>query len=80
MDTTLEKMLQSLRYKGKIMKERQIGVYLYQIISGIDYMHQRGWFHRDIKPSNIFINVEKEIDVVKVGDWAMAKQVRSIKG
>ncbi|KAL9081514.1 MAG: hypothetical protein Q9159_007302 [Coniocarpon cinnabarinum] len=35
---------------------------LYQILSGLDHIHQHGFFHRDIKPENILVSVSSHQD------------------
>jgi len=41
--------------------------YARQILSALDYAHNRGVVHRDIKPSNIMITTENEVKLVDFG-------------
>ena len=44
-----------------------------QMLQGLSFMHQRGFFHRDIKPENILVKG----DILKVADFGLAREVRS---
>ena len=48
----------------------EIGVYLDQIGSALDYAHQRGIVHRDIKPSNLLMRPNGQLVLM---DFGLAK-------
>lgn len=48
----------------------QIKCYLFQLLQGINYLHQNHFLHRDIKASNILINNE---GIVKLADFGLAR-------
>ena len=52
--------------------EMVVGIWLAQIVLGIDHMHQRNVLHRDIKPANIFIT---KSGIVKIGDLGCVKML-----
>jgi eukaryotic-like serine/threonine-protein kinase len=67
---------ETLRSKSvrTLLSVPQVLRYARQILSALDYAHQRGVVHRDIKPSNIMITTD---DVVKLLDFGIAISDRS---
>lgn len=61
--------------RGKQIPESLIKTIIYQVSSGLAYMHKHGFFHRDIKPENILINSKNN---VKIADFGLAREVRSL--
>lgn len=43
------------------------------MLQGLAFMHKHNFFHRDIKPENMLIKG----DVVKIGDFGLAREIRS---
>jgi serine/threonine protein kinase len=43
---------------------------IYQIVTGLKEMHDKGILHRDIKPDNIFL---MKNGTVKVGDFSLSR-------
>ena len=60
---------QLIRRNGKLTERATVSL-MNQILSALDYAHQRGIIHRDIKPSNFIINKK---NIVKVIDFGVAK-------
>jgi len=52
----------------------EIGVYLDQIGSALDYAHQRGIVHRDIKPSNLLMRPNGQLVLM---DFGLVKQLQN---
>ncbi|KAL1139489.1 hypothetical protein AAG570_006473 [Ranatra chinensis] len=51
------------------MSQWEAQKYLKQLISGVEYLHQRGVAHRDIKPENLLLDQQ---DNLKITDFGMA--------
>jgi serine/threonine protein kinase len=51
--------------------------YCRQLISGIDYIHRKGYSHRDLKPENIFLD---DSYVLKIADFGFASQINKNSG
>ncbi|XP_071153761.1 serine/threonine-protein kinase Nek3-like isoform X1 [Mytilus edulis] len=62
-----------LEYKSQIQEqlpENKIAIWIYQIASGLHYLHERKILHRDLKTKNIFIMTDWN---VRIGDLGIAK-------
>ncbi|KAF4047242.1 Protein kinase domain [Phytophthora infestans] len=53
--------------------EVQIRSIMFQLFSGLAYMHKHGFFHRDIKPENLICHE----DTLKIADLGQAREIRS---
>ncbi|EEY65769.1 ser/thr protein kinase [Phytophthora infestans T30-4] len=53
--------------------EVQIRSIMFQLFSGLAYMHKHGFFHRDIKPENLLCHE----DTLKIADLGQAREIRS---
>lgn len=60
--------------KGTPMREDQIRLVFFQVLSGLAYVHRMGFMHRDMKPENLLCN---GIEHVKIADFGLAKEIRS---
>lgn len=58
--------------KYKVTEERAANI-MYQLGSGIKYLHDYGILHRDLKPENIMLTNKKENSEIKIMDFGLSK-------
>jgi serine/threonine protein kinase len=61
-------MMQMRKLNDDPFSHEEIRHIVKQIATGLDYIHQNGYFHRDIKPQNK--------TTIKVGDFGLIKEIR----
>lgn len=70
---TTELMDFDLRYlcnNNNSFNKIQIQTIMYQLLSGINYLHKSGVIHRDLKPENVFMNRDYSL---KIGDFGLSR-------
>uniref|UniRef100_A0A669EJ80 non-specific serine/threonine protein kinase n=1 Tax=Oreochromis niloticus TaxID=8128 RepID=A0A669EJ80_ORENI len=60
--------------EDKMFSENEIRNILFQVLSGLAFVHKHGYFHRDLKPENILCMGP---ELVKIADFGLAREIRS---
>ena len=68
----LRKFLYVNRENKNVMQERFFKKICYQILQGVNYLHENNIMHRDLKLENILYDEEKEI--CKISDFGLSRQ------
>lgn len=63
-----------MKGQNKQLSEAVIKKYIFQILSGLAYMHKNNFFHRDMKPENLLIQNDS---ICKLADFGLAREIRS---
>ncbi|KAK5620938.1 hypothetical protein CRENBAI_016454 [Crenichthys baileyi] len=60
--------------EDKMFSENEIRNILFQVLSGLAFVHKHGYFHRDLKPENLLC---MGLELVKIADFGLAREIRS---
>lgn len=69
-----ENLYQMIKDRETHFPEMTVKSILFQVMSGLAFMHRHGFFHRDLKPENILCSGP---DVIKIADFGLAREIRS---
>ncbi|KAI3386152.1 hypothetical protein SNEBB_010022 [Seison nebaliae] len=69
-----ENLYELMKKRKSIFPEVTIRNIIYQVLQGLGFIHQKGYFHRDLKPENILCNGPEQI---KIADFGLAREIRS---
>jgi len=66
----LEEYLNRINFR---VTENRAAHLMYQLASGIRYLHEFGILHRDLKPENIMLSEKTEKGIIKIMDFGLSK-------
>ncbi len=66
----IKKLSQKKRYNENSVKK-----IIWNIMSGLKYMHERNIMHRDLKPENLILKTKKNKQDVKLIDFGLADYI-----
>lgn len=70
-----ENLFQLMRRQSGSFPEEVIRNMVQQIVSGLAYIHEHGFFHRDIKPENLLCR--NGPDTIKIADFGLIREIDS---
>jgi serine/threonine protein kinase len=62
---------------GGKLSEAQARYYFHQLLSGLDFMHKKGFAHRDLKPENLMLDKDFTL---KIADFGFAAKIAGRDG
>ncbi|XP_077100422.1 serine/threonine-protein kinase MAK isoform X13 [Siphateles boraxobius] len=60
--------------ENKMFTENELRNIMFQVLSGLAFVHKHGFFHRDMKPENLLCMGP---ELVKIADFGLAREIRS---
>lgn len=66
----LEEYLNKINFR---VTENRAAHLMYQLASGIRYLHEFGILHRDLKPENIMLSENSDKGIIKIMDFGLSK-------
>ncbi|XP_069469534.1 serine/threonine-protein kinase MAK isoform X3 [Ambystoma mexicanum] len=60
--------------ENKMFTENEIRNMMFQVLSGLAFVHKHGFFHRDMKPENLLCMGP---ELVKIADFGLVRELRS---
>lgn len=60
--------------------EKESRFYFHQLIEGLEYMHNKGYYHRDIKPENLLMDEDYNLKIADFGFTTQTQVWKTKKG
>ncbi|KAM7352443.1 uncharacterized protein ACRADG_004953 isoform 2-T5 [Cochliomyia hominivorax] len=69
-----ENLYQMIKDRETHLPEPTLKSILFQVFTGLAFMHRHGFFHRDLKPENLLCSGP---ELIKIADFGLAREIRS---
>ncbi|KAF0036668.1 hypothetical protein F2P81_011980 [Scophthalmus maximus] len=70
-----ENLYELMKDRTQLFPESAVRNIMFQILQGLAFIHQHGFFHRDMKPENLLCMGP---ELVKIADFGLAREIRSL--
>ena len=65
-----------LQFKEKSLSLETVLMLGIQMLTRIEFIHEKGFIHRDIKPENVVIGLNERINIVHIIDFGLSKRYK----